>query len=188
MNYEDLLMLKENLEMLINEQDPQTGYKVDDTVLKSSFNKRILSDAALIIDRLLKLDFNPIKIDKRKKYAFYISDDKKGLIEISKIPIPISVFTYKINAQINCDKMKKIKASQITSWLMEEGYLDEIEAEDGKRFKILTDKSASIGITSEKRTSKYGRVYDVNLYDENGQRFIINHLEDITKFEFAIPK
>ena len=70
MELEDLLMLKENLEMLASERDPKTGYGLEDSVLKNSFNKKILLDAASIIDQLLKLDFNPTRIDKRKKYAF----------------------------------------------------------------------------------------------------------------------
>ena len=179
MKTDEMLMLKENLEMLAKGKDPQTGYSVEDTVLKSSFNKRVLLDAAEIIDLLLKIDFNPIKIDKRKKYAFYLSKEDRKKVEISKEPIPISVFTYVINECIDSKKMKKLKASQITAWLMKEGYLDEITSDDGKVFKVLTEKSPIIGITAEERKSDYGRIYKVNLYDENGQRFILDHLDDI---------
>ena len=76
-------------------------------------------------------------------------------------------------------KMKKIKASQITAWLMKEGYLDEITSDDGKVFKVLTEKSPAIGITAEERKSDYGRIYKVNLYDEEGQRFILDHLDAV---------
>lgn len=181
MKTDEMLMLKENLEMLAKGKDPQTGYSVEDTVLKSSFNKRVLLDAAEIIDLLLKIDFNPIKIDKRKKYAFYLSKEDRKKVEISKEPIPISVFTYVINECIDSKKMKKLKASQITAWLMKEGYLDEITSDDGKVFKVLTEKSPIIGITAEERKSDYGRIYKVNLYDENGQRFILDHLDDIVE-------
>ncbi|MGI6028509.1 MAG: hypothetical protein ACOX81_03740 [Candidatus Heteroscillospira sp.] len=179
MKTDDMLMLKENLEILAKGKDPQTGYRVEDTILKSSFNRRVLTEAAEIIDLLLKIDFNPTKIDKRKKYSFYIPKENREKVEISKEPIPISVFAYAINECIDSKKMKKIKASQITAWLMKEGYLDEIESSDGKTFKVLTDKSPTIGITAEDRRSDYGRVYKVNLYDENGQRFILDHLDDI---------
>lgn len=59
-------MLKENLTLLAGGQDPKTGYFVEDTILTSSFNKRILSNAAYVIDQLLRVDFNPTRIDKRK--------------------------------------------------------------------------------------------------------------------------
>lgn len=179
MKTDEMLMLKENLEMLAKGKDPQTGYCIEDTVLKSSFNKRVLLDAAEIIDLLLKIDFNPVKIDKRKKYSFYLSKEDREKVEISKEPIPISVFTYAINECIDSKKMKKIKASRITAWLMKEGYLDEITSDDGKAFKVLTEKSPIIGITAEDRKSDYGRIYKVNLYDESAQRFILNHLDDI---------
>lgn len=182
MKQEELIMLKENLELLANGQDPKTGYYVDDTILKSSFNKCVLRNAASIIDLLLKLGFNSTYSDKRKKLNFYISPEKLEKIEISKKPIPISVFTYKINEHIDDSKMKKLKASQITAWLMNEGYLDEIENEDGKKFKVLTEKSSSIGISAQERTSEYGNNYKVNLYSEDGQRFIIANLDNILSF------
>ena len=186
MDIEQLVLLKENLEILADGRDPKTGYQVDDTILKSKLNKQILKDAADILDVLLKIDFNPVKIDRRKKYTFFMSEETKKKIEISSIPISISMFTYRINQHINSNKMKKIKASQITNWLMSKGFLNEIESEDGKKFKILTDKSDMIGISSEQRKSKYGREYGVNLYDEKAQRFIIDHLDEIVNTEINI--
>lgn len=179
MNQEDLSLLKENLELLANGQDPKTGYFVEDTILSSTFNKRILTDAAYIIDQLLRTDFSLMHVDKRKKLNFYISPEDRKEIEITSNPIPISVFTYKINEHIDCAKMKKLKASQITSWLMKEGYLDEFKDHDGKTFKILTEKSATIGISAQDRKSESGRTYRVNLYNAQAQRFIIENLDNI---------
>lgn len=180
MEREDLVMLKENLELLASGQDPKTGYYVEDTILTSSFNKRILQDAAHIIGQLLKVGFNPTRIDMRRKLNFYLSFEERKRIEISKEPIPISVFTYKINELIDNSKMKKLKASQITSWLLKEGYLGEYKDKDGKIFKVLTEKSATVGISAQDRKSDCGRIYKVNMYSEEGQRFIINNLDNIT--------
>ena len=185
---DNLRLLKENLEILADERDPKSGYKIEDTILKSKFNKQVLLDAANVIEELLKLDFNPYKIDKRKKYAFFLSEEEKGRVEISDVPISISMFAYKINEQIDSHRMKKLKAVQITSWLMSKGYLEEYENEDGKKFKIITNKSAAIGITSENRTSIYNNTYPVNLYDKNAQKFILDHLEDISKTNISIFK
>ena len=180
MTQEELLMLKENLTLLAGGQDPKTGYFVEDTILTSSFNKRILSNAAYVIDQLLRVDFNPTRIDKRKKLNFYIPPEERQKIQITDEPIPISVFTYRINDHIDAAAMKKIRASQITSWLMSEGYLDEIENEGGKKFKILTEKSASVGISAQERKSEYGNVYKVNLYSKVGQQFIVANLDKIS--------
>ena len=179
MTYENLKMLKENLEILAEERDPKTGLSVDDTILKNSFNKQILNDAAMMIDKLLKLDFNPTKIDRRKKYAFYLSDEVKNEIEISVEPISVSAFVYNINEKVNEKSMKKLKAVQVTTWLEKNGYLRETEHADGRKFKITTEKATSIGISYQTKTSDCGRKYSVNLYNENAQRFIIEHLDEI---------
>ncbi len=186
MELDDLLMLKDNLEMLASEKDPKTGYSLEDSVLRNSFNKKILLDAASVIDQLLKLDFNPTRIDKRKKYAFFLDHEKRQMIEISDAPISISAFVYAINEHIDNGKMKKLKATQITSWLVENGYLHEIEHPDGRKFKIATEKAESIGILPSRRKSESGREYDVNMYDASAQRFIIEHLDDIANASLEI--
>ena len=178
MEIKELYALKKNLEILAQGKDPKTGYVVEDTILESRFNKRILLDAASIIDKFLNLNYGI-----KKKYMFYIPKEDINKIVVSQNPIPISVFTYSINEVVNSKIMKKIKASEITAWLMKEGYLNEIEDEDGKKFKILTDKSQCIGISSEQRISKCGRIYNVNLYNEVGQRFILEHLEEISNYQ-----
>ena len=108
MTNEELLNLKENLEKLANEIDPQTGYEIEDSILKSSFNKRLLLEASRIIDVLLKLDYNSTIQDKRRKYPFFLKDEDKRRIQLSATPITISAFTYKINEVINEATMKRM--------------------------------------------------------------------------------
>ena len=186
MNIDELILLHKNLELLADGVDPKTGYSVEDSILNSSFNKRILKEATEVIDKLLKLDYNPTHNDNRRKYAFYLSEEDKDKIELSDTPISISVFCYKINEVIDRTKMKQLQSVQITSWLVKEGYLREIKSEGGKSFKILTEKSRSIGMTSIQRTSSYGNTYDVNLYSIESQKFIIAHLNDIVPRKVSV--
>lgn len=179
MELEELHMLTENLEMLSKEIDPKTGYALEDSALKSSFNKKILTDAAAIIDQLMKLNFNPTKVDKRKKYAFFLNAEERQNIEISNEPISISAFVYSINKTINTNRMKKLKAVQVTSWLVNNGFLREIQQEDGRKFKVPTELASSIGISSVKKESQFGRIYDVCIYNKTAQQYIIEHLDDI---------
>ena len=53
-------------------------------------------------------------------------------------------------------------------------------------YKILTEKSRSIGMTSIQRTSSYGNTYDVNLYSIESQKFIIAHLNDIVPRKVSV--
>jgi len=179
MELEELQMLKENLEMLSKEIDPKTGYALEDSALKSSFNKKILTDAAAIIDQLMRLNFNPTKVDKRKKYAFFLNAEERQNVEISNEPISISAFVYSINRAINTNRMKKLKAVQVTSWLVNNGFLREIQQEDGRKFKVPTELASSIGISSVKKESQFGRIYDVCIYNKAAQQYIIEHLDDI---------
>lgn len=47
---------------------------------------------------------------------------------------------------------------------MGEEYLEEIEHDDGKVFKVLTDKASDIGMLKVSKRNSYGITYDVNLY------------------------
>jgi len=186
MRIEDIRLLKDNLELLIDGRDPKTGYKVDDTILNSSVNKQILQDTVSLLNSFLRLDFNPTKIDKRKKYAFYLSDEEKRKIHTSDSPITISAFVYQLNALIK-PTMRRIRSSEITDWLMNQGLLKQYVDEYGKKAKTITEKSSSFGIMLEERRSDTDHAYTVVTYNANAQRFIIDHLDDIVDQTIHFP-
>ncbi len=179
MIWDELTLLKEQLESLAKSTDPKTGLTVEDTILRSSYNKRILEDAASVIGQLLTMGVDPTSYDPRRKVDFFLTEEEKRQIVISENPISISAFTHAINSVIDQNKKKKLQAVQITSWLMSNGYLDEREDDDWRKFKIVTPKSSEIGISAEQRQSSCGRVYQVNLYNRDAQCFILNHMDEI---------
>lgn len=180
MKNQKLKELKESIELLINGVDPLSKISFEaDSILSSRHNKNILKDVVELIDLLMKLSDNPDKIDKRNKSDFYIAKDEREKIPLSDTPIPISTFTYTINEQIDTMLMKKLRATQITTWLFQQGYLSTIEHDDGKVFKVLTDKSSSIGLSSKEMINAYGRQYSVILYNSVAQKFIVDHLDMI---------
>ena len=139
------------------------------------FRKNVLA----LINQLMKLNFNPTKVDKRKKYAFFLNVEERKNIEISNEPISISAFVHSINRTINVNRMKKLKAVQVTSWLVNNGFLREIQQEDGRKFKVPTELASSIGISSVRKESQFGRIYDVCIYNKAAQQYIIEHLGEI---------
>lgn len=173
----------DDFELLINGIDPSTHLEITvDTILNNKYNNMLLKDVYKLLSQyLMQYDVNCV-YDKRRKHFFYIDDFKKKEIPISEHAIPISTFAYTLNEFIDEKTMKKVKASEITSWLMNEGYLKEIEHDDGKVFKVLTDKAGEIGMLKETKTNSYGRTYDVNLYSSQTQMFIINNLDAISQF------
>jgi len=180
MDCKKLLELKSNIDLLINGIDPQSKLEIKtDTILMSKFNNHLLAEVSALIDNVIKLNIDLSKANRRTKYLFFIPLDQRVKIPLSNIPVPISTFVYTINEHIDYTEMKKLRATQITNWLFKKGYLSEIEHEDGKIFKVLTEKSASIGMSADNKTNAYGRNYDVNLYNETTQKFILDHLDEI---------
>lgn len=175
--------IMDDLELLINGIDPSTHIEFTvDTILNSKYNKMLLKEVHKMLSQYLAQYYDNCVFDKRRKHFFYIDDFKRKEIPISDHAIPISTFAYTLNEFIDEKTMKKVKASEITRWLMNEGYLKEIEHDDGKVFKVLTDKAGEIGMLKETRTNSYGRTYDVNLYSAQTQMFIINNLDAISQF------
>lgn len=180
MDYKKLFELKANIDLLISGVDPQSGIKIEnDTIIKSNFNRNLLAEVSELIEKFIKLGVDPSKINKRLKLNFHLSQEQKIKINITDIPIPISTFVHTINEHIDSSTMKKLRATQVTSWLCENGYLTELVHDDGKVFKILTEKSASIGMSAVKKINAYKREYDINLYNADAQRYIIEHLDEI---------
>ncbi len=173
----------DDLELLISGIDPSTHLEIAvDTILSNKYNNLLLKEVHKMLSEYLKLcDVNHV-LDKRRKLYFHIDDLRKKEIPISEHAIPISTFAYTLNEFIDTATMKKIKAYEITKWLMDEGYLEEAEHDDGMVFKILTDKASEIGMLKEIKTNSYGRTYDINLYSAQAQRFIIDHLDAISQF------
>ena len=175
--------IMDDLELLINGIDPSTHIEFTvDTILNSKYNKMLLKEVHKMLSQYLAQYYDNCVFDKRRKHFFYIDDFKRKEIPISDYAIPISTFAYTLNEFIDEKTMKKVKASEITRWLMNEGYLKEIEHDDGKVFKVLTDKAGEIGMLKETRINSYGRTYDVNLYSSQTQMFIINNLDAISQF------
>ena len=77
---------------------------------------------------------------------------------------------------------KRIKATQITTWLLSLDYLKEYVNQDQRAFKISTEKGIKEGISTIMKTSKHGKEYPVNIYNISAQQFIIKHLSDIIEF------
>ncbi|OQB13600.1 MAG: hypothetical protein BWY15_01675 [Firmicutes bacterium ADurb.Bin193] len=172
-----------DLELLINGIDPSTNHKFEvDTILNNKYNNLLLREVHKMLSEYMKVcDINHA-FDKRRKQFFHIDDLRKKEIPISEDAIPISTFAYTLNDFIDTTTMKKVKASEITKWLMIEGYLEETEHDDGKVFKILTAKASEIGMIKKTKKNSYGRTYDVNLYSAKAQKFIVDNLDTISHF------
>jgi len=117
----------------------------------------------------------PHKKVTNQKEPFYIMDHELKSIPLSDTDITISKFVFAINEVCKRSGMKKLRATQITSWLMTQGYLEEIVSSDGVLCKSATKHGQELGITSVKKTNSRDEEYIINLYNKSAQEFILQH-------------
>lgn len=181
MDKQSVIKLKSKLEMLSRGIDPVTNVKYSEDVSLNNWENRLLfNEVVQLLDEIL--DNKLFQSDKRKKKPFILNSNQIKDIDISDKPISISAFVHSINLTHSDENMKKLKASDVTSWLEKQGYLSEIEYYNGCYCRELTEKSHEIGLSQIKRQNQYGNDYNVIIYNRKAQEYIISHLSDISEF------
>jgi len=177
---EKLQRAKAYMDMLAGGVDPISGREVDgDSVLN---NVRLSRCFFYVSDILRQVIENGGAVQKTAPKQsglppFALPEEARAKIEISSGTVMISHFAERINSLIDTDTMRKLKPTAFTAWLSENGYLYEETINDKKR-KKPTATGIGIGISSEVREGQYG-AYTATLYNENAQRFLVDHLDEI---------
>jgi hypothetical protein len=91
----------------------------------------------------------------------------------------ISQITDRINALNPKTNSAKLKATDITNWLLSIGILKVVSL-DAKNYKLPTDIGSEIGISVEQRRSSTDE-YSIALYNIEAQKFIIDNLHAIVR-------
>ena len=115
-----------------------------------------------------------------EKAPFAISRERMRAIPISDNPIRISEFTESINQAAADPSRKKLKATDITNWLLERGFLQKELGPDGKQRRAPTELGVRSGITGQMLQGPSGYYLAIS-YDANAQRLILDHLEEILR-------
>ena len=126
----------------------------------------------------------PEKKEKKKKQLFYVAAEDGLKIQLSAVPIPVSEITRRINELISVEHMTKLNYKHILNWLFEIGALHFVSDDEGKMTRQPTSTGLHLGIHIEKRLGARG-TYHVIVYDEIGQQFILDHLDDIIEYNKA---
>ncbi len=122
------------------------------------------------------------KPKRTPKIPFAVSIEQLEKFEYSVDPIPVSEIAKRIYAMTENENMEKVSYRQINQWLLNIGmlYLHDF---GGKRpVKRPTEEGNQIGITVETRMGRYGE-YQVVLYNDEAQRFILDNLEAVVATE-----
>ena len=108
---------------------------------------------------------------KGRKSPFCLTE--KILAGIRYVPeTTISDFVAQINELRDEKLMKRLTIKQITESLLEEGCLEQ-KFQNGYTRKFLTEKGREAGIRAEERISSNGNPYEVFLYTEEGQKYLV---------------
>ena len=116
-----------------------------------------------------------------KKQAFRLSLEERERVEFSAQPISVSELARRMNDVADTEDCKKISYRQITDWLMQVGMLKQVENGDGAQCRRPTDTGKKLGLSVDSRVGQYGP-YQVVLYSEDAQRFIVDNVDAIMVF------
>ena len=178
MTKEELKIIIEQIKSLSYGIDPLSGIKYpDDSVLNNQSNRDLFKKVVLLLEEINLRNSN-VTIKK----CFYLSDEKRNEISLSDEPVSISALVHSINQVHSEGNIRKLKATEVTSWLESKGYLSEIHNSDGYYYRTLTEKSYNIGLEIKHKRNKYGREYSVIMYNINAQKYIIDNLNEISDY------
>ena len=116
------------------------------------------------------------------KIPFAVTLEQLEKFEYSAEPIAVSEIAKRIYAMADNENMEKVSYRQINQWLLNIGMLYLHDFGGRKPVKRPTEEGNQIGITVETRMGRYGE-YQVVLYNEDAQRFILDNLEAVAATE-----
>ncbi len=122
------------------------------------------------------------KPKRTPKIPFSVSAEQLDKFEYSADPISVTEIAKRICAMAENENMDKVSYRQINQWLLNIEMLCLRDFGGRKPVKRPTEAGNEIGITVETRMGRYGE-YQVVLYNEEAQRFILDNLDAVVATE-----
>jgi ATP-dependent DNA helicase RecQ len=117
---------------------------------------------------------------KNGKTDFYLTDEMKQSFTPAGTII-ISQIVEQLNELRDEQQMKRLAATHLTARLKEKGYLEErYNASLGRNVMTVTENGLNIGISTSKRISEKGNEYEVLMYNEEAQKYLLSIVEETT--------
>ena len=118
-------------------------------------------------------------VSRKPSEPFEITRAELAKFEFSETPLLISQITNRINALKTTTSSAKLKATDLTEWLLSVGIL-KVVSQDAQYYKLPSDIGCEMGISVERRSSR-NREYSIALYNIEAQKFIIDNLHAIVR-------
>ena len=123
------------------------------------------------------------------KAPFAVTREQLDAFPFSDNPIPVSEIARRISElvpEVRGDTMSKFKYANITAFLIQSGFLTEVENSAGQKVKRPTETGSSLGITTESRVSQDGHPYTVVLYTRDAQQFLMDNMDAILSIDGSV--
>ena len=99
-------------------------------------------------------------------------------------PLPITRLMNQLKELADDENIKAPSYRKVTDWLKYKGYLSETEDRiTGKKKTLISPEGEAFGLYPEHRTSINGKEYDVIMYSQKAQEYIVKNLEAIINGE-----
>lgn len=109
-----------------------------------------------------------------KKTEFCLTEEIRKNVKPVGV-VTISQFVEYLNEHRNEQSMKRLTAVYLTARLKEAGYLTEQYSHLlGRSTTVATDLGLQLGLSMEKRISEKGNEYEVVLYNEEAQKYLLS--------------
>ncbi len=177
------------LEMLACSMDPTTQEFIESEVLQKKEIKDMLKYVSTVLEELIGNNGEVIKVIK--PINFQVSKLNKQAIILSNEPIQLSSLMARINKQVDTKTMRKLGASKVSKWLIEQGYLVNEKVSVVKEVSQLTitDNAESFGIVIDNKVDeKTGEIKPCVLLTRKAQEYIVDNLENILAEEIVENK
>lgn len=175
---EKLERAKMYIDKLANGIDPLTDLKMaEDETLNQVRISRCLFYVSEVLGRVIDNGGDVGKKIYVKQTPFNITPKQIEQVEISEQPVGVSIIAKRISEVLD-ESTKKIPATHISNWLLQNGYLTE-NIYANKKEKVSTAKGEALGIITVDGVSSQGLPYRKNIYNADAQRFVINNIKKI---------
>lgn len=175
----EILVLNRYLDALSKGIDPTCRIEFsEDTILNSTRIQNTLQrSACMLMHYYDMINYHQLKEHgKRMKIGFFINEEIAQTIQLSKEPLSIVQFVTLINSKHHMSQMKPLRTTDITTWLLDSGYLETIKLRNNVANRIPTSKGKEIGLFTQERQNANGELYYTCYYPLQAQQYILAHL------------
>lgn len=168
---------REVLVRLARGTNPLTGEAAgQESLLNDPCLIRSFYDAAEVLENVLKGVYS-----KKRQVPFAISPEQKGRISLPDRKMGVNEFSKCVNAVLDLNG-KMLNGVELNRKLKLKGILGEGTNADGKTVTVINDDSHRYGFEMEHR-SRNGMEYDMILLNNDGKKFLLDHLEELMNLE-----